>query len=506
MTLRLCCLLLLASPALADVRLPAIFSDHLVLQAGVNVPVWGWADAGEEVTLSLAGQRVTTRTGADGRWKTNFPPMKAQAEALTLTVEGKNKLVVQDVLVGEVWLASGQSNMAFLFKRGEYPQAEASAANLPQIRMFTVRGQTAQKPQDDCQGEWVIASPATVQDFSAVAWFFGSDLHRSLGAPVGLINASWGGTDIAAWTSEPVQRAVPALQAQIETWNRKATTFDEAAAKAAHAKRLAAWKQQVAKAKAAGKPAPRGPRAELHPDRDPNRPANLFNGMIAPLVPYALRGVIWYQGEHNCANVEKASLYATQLPLLVKDWRAQWDREIAFAWVQLPNFEQTAPRPLVREAMLKSLSLPNTGMAVTIDVGEANDNHPKDKKSVGERLALWAKAKVYGVDLPAWSGPLPAGHEIRGSEVMLKFTHADAGLAARDGGALRGFVIAGADQQWLPAQARLEADTVIVSHPKITAPVAVRYAWSANPDANLINGAGLPASPFRTDDWPITAP
>ncbi len=505
MTLRLCCLLLLAGSALADVRLPAIFSDHLVLQAGVNVPVWGWADAGEEVTLSLAGQRVTTRTGTDGRWKTNFPPMKAQAEALTLTVEGKNKLVVQDVLVGEVWLASGQSNMAFPFKRGEYPQAESTAANLPQIRMFTVRGLTAQKPQADCQGEWVVASPASVQDFSAVAWFFGRDLHRRLSAPVGLINASWGGTDIAAWTSEPVQRGVPALQTQIEAWNRKAETFDEAAAKAAHAKRLAAWKPKAAEAKAAGKPVSRAPRAELHPDRDPNRPANLFNGMIAPLVPYALRGVIWYQGEHNCGNVEKASLYATQLPLLVKDWRAQWDRELAFAWVQLPNFEQTAPRPLVREAMLKSLSLPNTGMAVTIDVGEANDNHPKDKKTVGERLALWAKAKVYGIDLSSWSGPLPAGHEIRGGEVVLKFEHAQ-GLAARDGAALRGFVIAGADQQWLPAQAQIDGDRVIVSHPKITAPAAVRYAWAANPDANLVNGAGLPASPFRTDDWPITAP
>jgi hypothetical protein len=506
MTLRLCCLLLLASPALADVRLPAIFSDHLVLQAGVNVPVWGWADAGEEVTLSLAGQSVVARTGADGRWKTNFPPMKAQAEALTLTIEGKNKLVVQDVLVGEVWLASGQSNMAFALKSSRDAESAIAAADQPQIRLFTVPGRTAQAPLAEGEGKWVVATPASAPDFSAVAWFFGNELHRRLGAPVGLIDASWGGTDIAAWTSEPVQREVPALQAQIETWNRKAQTFDEAAAKAAHAKRLAAWKQQVAKAKAAGKPAPRGPRAELHPDRDPNRPANLFNGMIAPLVPYALRGVIWYQGEHNCANLDKASLYATQLPLLVKDWRAQWDRELAFAWVQLPNFEQTAPRPLVREAMLKSLSLPNTGMAVTIDVGEANDNHPKDKKTVGERLALWAQAKVYGIDLPSWSGPLPAGHEIRGGEVVLKFAHAEAGLAARDGGALRGFVIAGANQQWRPAQARLEADTVIVSHPEIAAPVAVRYAWAANPEANLLNGAGLPATPFRTDDWPITAP
>ena len=503
---RLCTLLLLATPALADVRLPALFSDHLVLQAGVNVPVWGWADAGEEVTLSLAGQSVTTRANAEGRWKTNFPPLKPQAEPLTLTVEGRNRLVVNDVLIGEVWLASGQSNMAYRFSRGEYDPVESAAANLPQVRMFTVRGQTATTPQSDCQGEWVVASPTSVQAFSAVAWFFGSDLHHSLNTPVGLINASWGGTDIAAWTSEPVQLEVPALREKIETWKRKAETFDEAAAKTAHETRLAKWKQAAARAKAADKPVPRAPRAEVHPNRDPNRPANLFNGMIHPLLPYALRGVIWYQGEHNCGTVEKASLYATQLPLLVKDWRAQWERELPFAWVQLPNFEQPAPRELVREAMLKSLSLPNTGMAVTIDVGDANDNHPRDKKTVGARLALWAKARVYGQSLPSWSGPLPAGHAIRDGGIELSFHHADGGLAARDGDALRGFAIAGADQQWHPAQARIESDKVFVSHPEVPNPVAVRYAWSANPDANLVNSAGLPASPFRTDDWPIAEP
>lgn len=494
-----------AAPALADVTLPALFSDHMVLQAGVNVPVWGWADAGEEVTLSLAGQKVTARTGADGRWRTNLPPMKSGAEPLTLTVEGRNRIVIQDVLVGEVWLASGQSNMAFQFNRCGYPAEEAAAAALPEIRMFTVKAQSTRAPQEKCEGAWVAASPETVQSFSAVAWFFGKDLHGRLGVPVGLINSSWGGTDIAAWTSEEAQAGVPALKAQMEDWARKAAVFDEAKAKADHARRVTAWKAQVAKAQAEGRPLPRGPRAEVHPDIYQNRPANLFNGMISPLLPYALRGAIWYQGEHNCANVEKAALYATQLPLLIQDWRARWGRELPFAWVQLPNFEQTAPRPLVREAMLKSLGVPNTGMAVTIDVGEAHDNHPKDKKTVGGRLALWALARVYGEEVPAWSGPLPAGHEVRGGEVVLGFEHTTGGLAAR-GGELRGFVIAGVDKVWKPGRARIEGDKVVVSSAEVAAPVAVRYSWASNPDGNLFNGAGLPASPFRTDVWEITAP
>ncbi|HAX43739.1 MAG TPA: sialate O-acetylesterase [Prosthecobacter sp.] len=498
-------LLSTAVPALADVTLPALFSDHMVMQADVNAPVWGWADAGEEVTVSLAGHQATARTGADGRWRTNLPPMKSRAEPLTLTVEGKNKLVIQDVLIGEVWLASGQSNMAFQFSRGQYAQAETEAAALPQVRMFTVKAQSTRAPQERCEGAWVVATPETVGAFSAVAWFFGKELHGRLGAPVGMINSSWGGTDIAAWTSEEAQAGVPALKEAMEAWKARAAAFDAAKAEAAHEKRLAAWKEAVRKAKAEGRPAPRGPRKEAHPDVSQNRPANLFNGMISPLIPYALRGAIWYQGEHNCATVEKASLYATQLPLLIQDWRARWDKELAFAWVQLPNFEQTAPRPLVREAMLKSLSVPNTGMAVTIDAGEANDNHPKDKKTVGGRLALWALAKVYGADVPAWSGPLPAGHEVRGGEVVLGFEHTTGGLAAR-GGELRGFMIAGTDKVWKPGTARIEGGKVVVSSAEVAAPVAVRYSWASNPDGNLFNGAGLPASPFRTDDWEITVP
>ncbi len=488
-----------------ELKLPAIFSDHMVVQAGQYLNVWGWAQPGDEITVTLADQTATALTVSDGSWRARLGKLTTTDKPQQLIVKGRTTLTVNDVLIGEVWLASGQSNMAFLFSRGEYPAAETAAASLPQIRMFTVKSHATRIPQKDCQGEWIVASPETVQHFSAVAWFFGKDLHQKLKTPVGLINSSWGGTDIAAWTSEDVQLEVPALQKQIESWNAKAAGFDEAKAKAAHEKRVAAWKEAAAKAKAEGRPISRAPRYEPHPDVYQNRPANLYNGMIAPLIPYTLRGAIWYQGEHNCSTAEKAALYATQLPLLVENWRGKWRSNFPFAWVQLPNFEHIGYRPLVREAMLKSLSVPNTGMAVTIDVGEANDNHPKDKKTVGERLSLWAQARVYRQKVPAYSGPLPAGHEIKDGEVVLKFDHAQSGLQAKDG-ELKGFTIAGADKQWKPAQARIAGREVIVSHPGIPQPAAVRYSWASNPDGNLFNTAGLPASPFRTDDWEITGP
>ena len=498
-----------ASPFRTDdweigIKLPAIISDHMVIQAGQPFYIWGWTKPGDSVTVSIANQTATTAAVSDGSWRVRMNKLDASDKPQQLVVKGRTTLTVNDVLVGEVWLASGQSNMAFLFNRGEYPAAETAAAALPQVRMFTVRQKATRIPQTDCEGEWVVATPDSVQNFSAVAWFFGQDLHQKLKTPVGMINSSWGGTDIAAWTSEGAQSKIPALKSNMDGWIKRAANFDESAAKAAHAKRVAAWKVSAAKAKAEGAPAPRAPRYEPHPDVYQNRPANLFNGMIAPLIPYTLRGAIWYQGEHNCATLEKAELYATQLPLLVQDWRAQWRGNFPFAWVQLPGYAPASFRPLVREAMLKSLSVPGTGMAVTVDVGEANDNHPKDKKSVGQRLCLWAQARVYRQEVPAYSGPLPAGHEIRGGEVVLKFDHAQSGLKAH-GDTLQGFVIAGAAQQWKPAAAKIVGREVIVSSPEVASPVAVRYGWASNPDGNLFNGAGLPASPFRTDTWEPTA-
>lgn len=488
-----------------ELRLPAIFSDHMVLQNDTLVPVWGWAEAGDEITVTLGDQTATTVAVADGSWRVRLGRLKASAEPQKLVVKGRTTITVNDVLVGEVWLASGQSNMAFKFERGEFPVAETAAANLPQLRMFTVKKMTSRVPLSDCEGSWVVATPETVQAFSAVAYFFGRDLHQKLMKPIGMINSSVGGTDIAAWTSEPAQAAVPALKAQIDAWAQQDAAFDHANAQAMFEKRTAAWKEANAKAKAANAvKLPPKPRPMKDPETDSNRPANLFNGMIAPLIPYPIRGAIWYQGEHNCATLEKAKLYSTQLPLLIKDWRERWRSPLPFAWVQLPGFVRSPFRPQVREAMLKSLSaVPNTGMAITMDVGEAEDNHPKNKKAVGERLALWAQARVYRQKIPAYSGPLPAGHEIKGSAVHLKFEHIQGGLKAQ-GGALKGFQVAGADKQWKSAQAKINVREVVVTNAEVKAPVAVRYSWAEVPEGNLFNGAGLPASPFRTDDWEET--
>jgi len=490
-----------------ELKLAGIFGDHMVVQAGTAVPVWGWSEPGDSISVTLGKEMATTTATPDGHWSVRLMPQPASAEPQVMTVKGNKKtLTLKDVLVGEVWLASGQSNMAFLFSRGEYPAAETSAANLPQMRMFTVKQHSTRMAQEDCEGQWVVASPETVQNFSAVAWFFGKALHESLKTPVGMINSSWGGTDIAAWTSEDAQVKVPELKVGLENWAKAAETYDGPKEKEAYDKRVKAWAEAVKQVKAkGGETLPRKPRFNGPPDRDQNHPANLYNGMIHPLIPYAIKGAIWYQGEHNCSTQAKAELYGKQLPLLVQDWRAKWRSNLPFAWVQLPNFEQAAYRPLVREAMLKSLSVPNTGMAVTLDVGEAHDNHPKDKKSVGERLALWAQARVYRQKLPAYSGPTPRDHEIKNGAVHVRFNNAQGDLVLK-GEAAGAFEVAGADQKWKPAQAKVASNLLILSNPEIKQPVAARYAWAANPKAILYNGEGLPASPFRTDEWPMTEP
>ena len=490
--------IVLVSSAKADVRLPALFSDHMVLQSGTAVAVWGWATPGEQVRVSIAGQSKSATAGADGKWQLKLNPLSAGGPHV-FNVQAANTIAVQDVLVGEVWLGSGQSNMAMTVGSSQnFEQEQAAAAKFPQIRMFTVSRNPVPTPQAECKGKWEISAPDTVGHFSAAAYFFGRNLHQDLKVPVGLINSSVGGTDIAAWTSEEPQLKVPALKGKIEAWAERDKTFDLAKAQAAHEKQLAAWKETAKKAREAKKPIPRQPRAPVASKLDPNRPTNLYNGMIEPLIPYTLRGAIWYQGEHNSGSVESATLYGQQLPLLIADWRARWGCDFPFAWVQLPNFDRPGGAwEVTRESMLKSLAVKNTGMAITIDVGDPKNIHPTNKQEVGRRLAMWARACVYGKPGVS-SGPLPAGHKIRGSQVVLSFTRTDGGLVAKDG-ELRGFVIAGQDLKWLPARAKIEGDKVVVSSPEVKQPVAVRYAWSQNPDCNLYNGAGLPASPFRTD-------
>ncbi len=498
----------LAAPLRADVTLPAIFSDHMVLQSDAAVPVWGWAEAGEQVTVSIAGQTKTATADANGAWSLKLDPLKA-GEALTLTVKGKNSLTVQDVLVGEVWLCSGQSNMAMTVNRAKNFEAEQKAATLALIRQFREQSNAAATPQTKGQGKWELCSPESVGSFSATAYFFGLNLHQTLKVPVGLINSSVGGTPVEAWTSWDAQKNIAELKPLFDSWEQRAATWDPAKAQAAYEKQVAAFKAAAAKGKAEKKAnRTRPPRQPSDPRLEGKHPANLFNGKIMPLIPYAIRGAIWYQGEANAHNMESGKLYTLQLTALIQDWRARWgEGDFPFAWVQLPNFK--APQkeaveddgwPSVREGMLKTLALPNTGMAIAMGAGEAGNIHPQDKQAVGHRLACWALADVYKKSGIASSGPLPSGHEIKGSEVVVTFSHADGGLVAKDG-EIKGFAIAGADKKWVRATAKITGATVVVSSPEVKEPKAVRYAWANNPDCNLQNGAGLPASPFRTDNW-----
>ncbi|MFN9719409.1 MAG: sialate O-acetylesterase [Planctomycetota bacterium] len=489
----------------AELKLAAVFSDHLVLQRDKSVPVWGWAERGETITVEFGEQTQQAIADESGRWQARLEPMEASAEARTLTVRSEKtdrKVEVADVLVGEVWLGSGQSNMAMTVNRAKDFESEKAAAHFPLIRMFREDSKAAATAQTDSSGQWMVCSPETVSGFSATLYFFGRELHRELNVPVGLINSSVGGTPIESWVAEEAQATVPELRNQLEAQAKAAASVNEATLKADYEKQLARWNIQVEKARKENRKTPRRPANPLEAMRRKGGSGGLFNGKIAPLIPYSIRGVVWYQGEAN-AQPGQATFYQYQLPLLVRDWRARWGEELPFAWVQLPNFSREGHGwPLVREAMLKTLSVPKTGMAIAIDIGEAKDIHPKNKQEVGRRLALWALGDIYHRAVAAISGPLPVEYQQLDNSIRVTFTHADGGLVA-DGGELKGFVVAGEDQQWKPAQARILGTAVVVSSPEVARPVAVRYAWSADPDCNLFNTAGLPASPFRTDNWPV---
>jgi len=502
-------LVLLVGPAAAEVKLPGFFTDHMVLERDVEVPVWGWANPAEKVTVKLGGQEKTVTACEKGKWTVKLDAMKAGGP-FALTVAGTNTITIEDVLVGEVWVCSGQSNMAMTVSRAKDFDKEQAAADHPQIRMVTIARTPAETPMDDCTGQWLVCSPETVGGFSATAYFFGRTLHKELEVPVGLINSSWGGTPVQAWTCLKCQQALPELKSLLESWEQQIANYDAERARAQYEKALAAWKEKAAQAKAAGKQAPRRPRPPVDPRLNPHRPANLYRGMIAPLVPYAIRGGIWYQGESNAGRYD-STLYGLQLCTMIANWRKVWNQgDFPFLWVQLPNFKAPQQKPvetdgwvIVQEEMLKSLALKNTGMAVTIDVGEANDIHPKNKQEVGRRLALWALGTTYGKDL-VYSGPLYKSASNADGKIAVRFEHVGDGLKTRDGAPPVGFAIAGPDKQFVWAEAKIEGkDIVVVSSPEVQQPAAVRYAWAPNPKCNLVNSAGLPASPFRTDDWKL---
>jgi hypothetical protein len=413
--------------------------------------------------------------------------------------------------------------MAMTVSRAKDFDSEQQNANFPQIRHFKTAAHATPEPQTDCGGSWSVCSSDTVGNFSATAYFFGRKLHQELNVPIGLINSSWGGTDVAAWTSLPAQQAVDAIVPKLEAYDATIAAYDPAKAEAAYEKALVGWKKRADAAKAAGKPVPRKPRVAGDPRVNQNRPANLFNGMIQPLIPFAIRGATWYQGERNSHSIEDGALYAAQLKSLIGDWRARWEQgDFQFLTVQLPNFHARQEEPvqttgwvMVRESEMKTLQLKNTGIAITTDVGEANDIHPRDKQTVGHRLALWALGTTYDQDI-VYSGPLlsfsqyrtgttsDAG-QVNPGRMMVNFTHAD-GLKSSDGKPFRGFAVADEDRKFYPAEAKIDKATglLVLSSKKVQTPVAARYNWADNPDGNLVNGAGLPAAPFRTDTWDVT--
>jgi sialate O-acetylesterase len=489
----------------AGFRLAAPISDHMVLQREKPVAVWGWADAGESVTVAFAGQSKSATADAAGKWMLKLDALAASTEPRTLTVSGKDghKLEVNDVLVGEVWLGSGQSNMAMSVQSSNQFDVEKPAAKYPLIRHYQESSSHAEQPQAEGKGSWKACTPDNVGGFSAVLYFFGREIHKEVGVPVGLINTSVGGTPIESWVSAETQSSDPETKAIFDGQMKSHLEFDATKATAAYEKQLAAWKMAVEKAKAAKTELPRKPYDPVAIRKFKGGPAGLFNGKVANLVPYTLRGMLWYQGEGNAGN---PGIYQKQLSQLVTSWRALWQDEVPFAWVQLPNYRDSDSEswPRIRESMMKVLALPKTGMAVTLDIGDPKDIHPKNKQDVGKRLSFWALETVYGHKVPATSGPLPAGDKVEGSAIRISLKHAD-GLKTRDGGAPRGFRIAGADKVWKPATARIEGSEVVVSSPEVAAPVAVRYAWAENPDCNLVNQAGLPATSFRTDTWPAPA-
>jgi sialate O-acetylesterase len=491
--------LALACAAHADVKLPALFSDGMVLQREMPVPIWGTADAGEAVTVTVGAQKLETTADAEGKWKVTLQPLAVGAP-FEVTVQGKNAITLRNVVAGEVWLASGQSNMAWSVDGALFAAEEMAAANYPNIRMFQVEHEIAAQPKQMATGQWLTATPTTVGPFSAVGYFFARDLQKTLNVPVGILHASWGGTFIEAWTRDADLRTDPDFAPMLEWQGRVEADFPKL--QADYERLTAEWKTESEKAKAEGKPEPKAPNPPENP-MGHNRPSGLYNGMIAPLVPYAMRGAIWYQGESNAA---RGFQYRKLMPNLIRSWRADWKQEFPFLLVQLASFTDHLPQPAedywaeLREAQSMTLSVPKTGMAVAIDIGDAADIHPKNKQEVGRRLSLAALAQVYGQNIP-YSGPVYDSMSIEGKMIRLKFKYTDGGVVLKDG-PTESFAIAGEDKKWVWAQAKVEGNDVLVWSDAIEKPVAARYAWAINPHANLYNEAGLPASPFRTDNWP----
>jgi sialate O-acetylesterase len=498
-------LLAAAGSVSAAIKPNALFSDHMVLQSGMTVPVWGTATPGEKVSVALAGQKVSATAAADGTWKAKLSKLQPGGP-LEMTIAGDKgdaPLVIKDVLVGEVWLGSGQSNMEFVVSKAKgrpygliNEEQEIAAANYPRVRMFTVKAAKTYEPQTELGGEWLVCNPENVPGFSAVGYLFARNLNKELNVPVGFVKSAFGASCAEAWISREVMTADPKLKWMLDSLDASVAYYRKTPQGPAA--------DAPIRPTPINKPRPKGPVTRLSdPVQDQHFPTVLFNGMINPVIPYAIRGVIWYQGESIIGGTRGLDLYGYVQRAMVSDWRKRWgEGNFPFYLVQLPGQENISNNPRIREEQASVLSLPDTRMAVTIDIGEAKDVHPHNKEPLGDRLTRIALADVYGRKIEYY-GPMFEGMKISGHDARIRFTHLGGGLVAK-GGALKGFQIAGADQKFVDADAKIEGDALIVSSAQVAAPVAVRYAWYNYPEGvgcNLYNAAGLPAAPFRTDKW-----
>lgn len=516
-------MLFAAGSARADVTMNGIFTDHMVLQRDIPVAVFGKADPGETVTVSFAGQEKSATADKDGQWRVKLETMKASATPAAMTVEGKNKITLNDIVIGDVWICSGQSNMAMTLRRCKRPE-DIKTAEFPLMRQFWVGSRVANQPLTDYRGaSWVACTPQTVVNagFTAVGFYFGRKLHQETGIPIGLIKTAWDGTVIEPWVSVAGLASIPELAKEKEQLDQQFATYVEALT--VLAPKLDAYVAEAKQAISSHTEMPKPMDFPVYPigSRGPGGWHCLYNGMIHPFVNFAIKGAIWYQGE---SNGREGDSYFQKKRALIGGWRKAWNQgDFPFYFVQLASYASPNNKPAggdgwakLRMAQNRTLTIPNTGMAVAIDladVGNPDDVHPKNKRDVGERLALWALAKDYGKKDLVYSGPLYKEMKIEGDKIRIAFDHVGSGLtvATKKGydpmvkdpqGKLQRFAIAGEDKKWVWANAVIDGQTIVCSSPEVPKPVAVRYAFAQNPEGcNLYNNEGLPASPFRTDEW-----
>ena len=491
-------LLILSGLSLQALNLPRIFSNNMVLQRNLPIKIWGWANPGETVDVSFLTQNRSAVAAQDGKWMVTFGPTPANATPSEITITaGEKHVTLKNILVGEVWICSGQSNMEFTLKETDRAKEAIETADYPLIRQFKAPHVTNNIPQKDVPGSWAICTPGTAPDFTAAGYHFALELQKNLHVPIGLINTSWGGTRIEPWTDPEGFKVsdklndISELIANSDNQNIK-NQF-------AYLDKLENWAKTSRETLKAGTKLANYPGGiPDHPLNGPGKPTGIYNAMIAPLVPYGIRGAIWYQGESN--NGE-GMLYYEKMKALISSWRRIWGQgEFPFLYVQLAPYTYGKPEnlPAIWEAQSAALNISNTGMAVTTDIGNVSDIHPKNKAEIGRRLALWALAKTYVVGSAEYSGPVYTAMKIKGKKIILTFDHGT-GLKSNDSKPLTWFTIAGKDKKFIAAKAEIVGNTIVVSNDGLKKPAAVRFGWSELAEPNLVNGSGLPASPFRTD-------